>query len=229
MINSIRKLLSYFNIYLTRSPNLYYELIAEIRENLIKNSGGVLHIGAHRGLEAEFYASRDCDVIWVEAIPQVFETLISHISKYPKQRAIEALLGDKNKKKHLMYLSNNDFQSSSIFKFGKEMNHKNLIMETTITLPMKRLDELFSLKDLNKFKHWVVDVQGAELKVLKGAGKLLSNVNSMEIEVSTRDEYLGGAKWLEIKKYLESFHLYPLWLPKNKSHEDLIFIKRVIN
>ena len=105
------------------------------------------------------------------------------------------------------------------------MNHKNLTMVDFIDLPMVRLDDMFTVEQLQIYNHWVIDVQGAEMLVLMGSGDLLNNVTSIEIEVSTKVEYSGGAKWSEIKNFLDDFGFFPLWLPKENSHEDVFFVK----
>ena len=151
--------------------------------------------------------------------------MLKNIEKFKKQDGYQALLGDKPSAKQRINLSSNSYESSSIFDFGAEMNHKNLSMVDFIELPMVRLDGMFTSTELSMYKHWVIDVQGAELLVLKGAGQLLTNVTSIEIEVSTKDEYSGGAKWHEIRDFLDDFGFFPLWLPKENSHEDVFFVK----
>ncbi len=222
----INRILSLFNVHISKIGPTYYELVGEIRLQLINQSAGILHIGAHRGQEANYYSVLDKSVIWIEAIPSVYQDLLKNIEKLKKQNAYQALLGDKPHAKKRVNLSSNSYESSSIFEFGADMNHKNLSMIDFIELPMMRLDGMFTLNQLQIYKHWVIDVQGAELLVLKGAGRLLSNVNSIEIEVSTKDEYIGGAKWSEIRDFLDDFGFFPLWLPKENSHEDVFFLRQ---
>jgi FkbM family methyltransferase len=222
----IQHLFARLGLYISRNPLSYYDLVAKVKESLILQSKGILHIGAHRGLEASFYSNLSRDVIWIEAIPKIFDDLLKNTAKFENQSAFLALLGEEDKNATKMYVSSNDYASSSVFQFGEDMDHKNLSMNEEITLPMKRLDSIFGPQDLVDFKHWVIDVQGAEVLVLKGAGSLLNNVNSLEIEVSTKSEYECGATWEPVKELLNSFGLFPLWEPKENSHEDIIFVRR---
>ena len=41
--------------------------------------------------------------------------------------------------------------------------------------------------DTKKFNHWVIDVQGAEIDVFKGANKNLNFCDSITVEVSTEN------------------------------------------
>ena len=51
----INKILSLFNIRISKIGPTYYDLVDEIRLQLINQSDEILHIGAHRGQEAEKY------------------------------------------------------------------------------------------------------------------------------------------------------------------------------
>ena len=92
-------------------------------------------------------------------------------------------------------------------------------------LDMKRLDSLFQTSELSLYNHWVIDVQGAELLVLEGAGELLKGCSSIFIEVSSRNVYENGVQWDAIKEFLNSHNFIELWKPNEKSHENVIFVR----
>lgn len=98
-------------------------------------------------------------------------------------------------------------------------------MISTITLQMTRLDSLYTPEAMKDYDHWVIDVQGAELLVLIGAGDLLRYCKTLLVEVSTRQVYEGGVSWLQLESYLSDFGLIPLWQPRNFSHENIIFYR----
>lgn len=211
--------------YRNRPSYKYYMLKKEIKENLLFKYPNIIHIGANTGQAANWYNANKIEVIWIEPEPKNFKALKSNISNYKGQEAIQALIGSENRDNVPFYIANNSGMSSSIFSFGAGMDHKGLRMTDLISLQMFRLDTLFKTRDISNHNYWVVDVQGSEYEVLKGAGKLLNDVKVIEIEVSTRDEYAGGAKYKEVKEILNSFGFFPLWEPEDNSHEDLIFIK----
>lgn len=216
---------NYITLYKNRPCRSYYEIKNSITESLIKEIKHVIHIGGHIGQEASWYDKHSVKVVWIEADPVNYLLLKSNLLKYRNQKAVNALLGSTSRKDQTFFRANNQGQSSSIYDFGDEMNHSGLRMIETINLPMTRADKLFDTKQVKKYQYWVIDVQGAELEVLKGAGQLLQHVKVLQIEVSTKDEYKNGARFDEIKAYLKDFGFFPLWIPKDNSHEDIIFLK----
>ena len=122
-------------------------------------------------------------------------------------------------------ISSNSAHSSSIYEFGPELEFKNLTMSSEMILPMVQLDSLLNKTNIAEFAHWVLDVQGAELKVLIGAGSLLNSCNSIKVEISTRQVYKGGTKYTLLKQFVAKNSFFPLWEPESRSHEDIIFIR----
>ena len=98
-------------------------------------------------------------------------------------------------------------------------------MESVDYLEMKRLDNVFTPKQIKNYKYWNIDVQGAELLVLKGAGRLLKIPEIIDIEVSTREEYKNAPNFNDIRIFLSKFGFKELWSPKEKSHVNVIFVK----
>ena len=215
------------NIFISRNENLSdSQILAFIKSNLVQNGKSVLHIGAHDGQEAKYYCSLGVSVLWIEAQPEVFLRLERNIRDYlPKQSAKCVLLGNENLSGVKFYLSNNGTVSSSIYDFGSDAPWAGIRMSETIELNMERLDHLYSPNDFKDFSHCVIDVQGAELIVLQGFGDILHQFNSFQIEISTMETYSGGVQFSEIYSFLKKYNFEPLWLPRDGTHQDLIFLK----
>ena len=84
------------------------DTIDRINEQFIKKSTGILHIGGHKGQEAFNYAQHKKQAIFIEAVPEFFEILQSHLKQFPKQQAVCALLGDHNLDSIQFHLASND-------------------------------------------------------------------------------------------------------------------------
>jgi FkbM family methyltransferase len=87
----------------------------------LNNSKGVLHLGAHRGTEAEVYNWFGKKVICFEAIPNIYDQLRENIQVYSNQICFCALLGNEDGIRKNFYISSNDSASSSIFNFSKNI------------------------------------------------------------------------------------------------------------
>lgn len=221
------KLLRKFGIHISKiGEDSAEDLVGRIQNSLINQSKGILHIGAHIGQERNTYNALKKPVLWIEAIPEIFTILASNISGLYEQVALCVLLGDIEESPTKFHLASNQLASSSLFEFGSQKGFKSLNMTGEIDLEMRRLDHVCSKNDLRRYNHWVIDVQGAEMKVLQGAGKLIEQCESLLIEVSTREVYASGTTWPDLRSYLVDKDLYPLWEPLENSHENIIFIRK---
>jgi hypothetical protein len=136
------------------------------------------------------------------------------------------LVGEQSKKTKF-FIASNEGASSSIFDLSPEHGYESigLNMTTSVELDMKRLDNVLSPDMVNELTHWVVDVQGAELSVLKGAGELINVAKSMEVEVSTREVYQGGVLFEELNAYLGSKGFESIHNPPPNWHGDILFVR----
>ncbi len=119
-----------------------------------------------------------------------------------------------------------------MFDFGSKVKNNEIFkdqglkMNDVIKLEIRTLDSLLSEHDISpsEYDHWVVDLQGAEIKFLEGATESLKYCKSINIEVSKIEFYSGGAKWLEVKKFLELKN-FKLVEEPTEDHIDVLFIK----
>jgi hypothetical protein len=100
----------------------------------------------------------------------------------------------------------------------------NLRMTHQLELTTTTLDTIMADVDRpERFDHWVIDVQGAELLVLKGAEASLAHCRSMVVEASSIDVYEGGARWSELRAFLEGRGFVPMW--ECLGHMDVLFAR----
>jgi FkbM family methyltransferase len=171
-------------------------------------------------------------VIWIEAIPKIFDQLKDNLYFYKNQQAYCLLLGDTDNLKKSFFISNNDSASSSLFKFskntleGKYFSDTKLKIQDEIILEMSKLDSFVKKNNINisEYNHWIVDLQGAELLALKGAENSLKFCDSLLIEVIKVDIYENGVLWPELKDWLIKRNFYPITEP-TQDHSDILFRK----
>jgi FkbM family methyltransferase len=167
----------------------------------LREAHGVIHVGANVGQEREIYARRNLDVLWVEPLPEVFGALRANIASYPRQRALEALVTDRDDQPYEFHVANNAGESSSIFDLKE---HRDLwpkvAFTRSMTLRSVTLTTLLAREniDTTRYDALVMDTQGSELLVLKGAEPLLPRFAWIKAACSSRSSARGwppGASW----------------------------------
>lgn len=173
------------------------------------NITGVLHCGASTGQEAESYHKLGAkNMLFIEAIPEVFEKLEVHISQYPGARAINACISDEDEKEVAFNISSNEGQSSSFLEFGTHKTaHPDVHFIDQIQLKTKRLDTLIDEINLNihEFNFLNMDLQGAELLALRGLGDYLKYFKYAYLEVNKEELYKGCPMVEDLDMYLIGF------------------------
>jgi FkbM family methyltransferase len=166
---------------------------------------GVVHIGANAGQECRLYGVMELPALFVEALEGPFKTLVEEVVKYPNQRAFQYLLTDTDGAEYDFGIANNDGQSSSIFQFG---DHVKLWPSVKYVDSVKLKSSTFKTMvereriDLSSYDALVMDVQGAELLVLKGMRDCLDGFRFIRCETADFDVYRGCCQMKDLDEYL---------------------------
>jgi FkbM family methyltransferase len=218
------RIIGFLNSYFSHFE--YERAMKNVRKLLLPNFNNLLHIGASVGQEAEEYESLGLSVIWVEAIPSIHAKLLKNISKFPNQVSILALLGEVHEKEVLLHLYGKDFMSSSIFELSDDFPGFEIDSHNSIKLRTQRLDEILEMrKQIEACEYWVLDVQGQELSVLKGALGVIGSCKVIELECSSYSIYKKAPLYNEVKLFLEQLGFFPIMEPPVKFHSNVIFFK----
>ena len=173
----------------------------------LRSVRGVVHVGANVGQERDVYARHGLDVVWVEPIPAVFAELRANLAGLPRQRALECLVTDRDGAEYEFHVANNRGESSSILDLKE---HQDVWPDVTFTSTLKlRSATLASLLarehiDPAGYDALVMDTQGSELLVLRGAEPLLPGFKFVKTEVPDFEAYAGCAKLDEMASFLTS-------------------------
>jgi FkbM family methyltransferase len=172
----------------------------------LMQSRGVIHVGANFGQERDLYKTYGLNVVWIEPIPEVFDGLKTLIHSYPNQKAFCYLVTDIDDGEYLFHVSNNEGQSSSIYDLA---DHKEIWPDVTysktITLKSITLSSLIKKEhlEMNKYDTLILDTQGSELLILKGAISLLPYIEYVKAEVADFESYAGCCKLSEMDQFFE--------------------------
>jgi FkbM family methyltransferase len=176
-------------------------------DRFLRAARGVVHVGANVGQERELYRRHALEVLWIEPIPEVFTRLAQNIAGVPRQRALRALVTDRDDAEYEFHIANNDGESSSILELKEHRDVWPTVDFTrTIKLKSNTLATLLEREriDLTRYDALVMDTQGSELLVLRGAEPLLEGFKFIKTEVPDFEAYAGCAKLDEIGRFLQA-------------------------
>ena len=178
---------------------------------------GVLHVGANVGEEAPVYLELGITKqVWIEANPVIFEKLKANLQSNPEAIPVNWCISDKCEEV-IFHVSNNGSQSSSILELGThaqahpEVHYTEEIKMTAVTIEQVFLAHGYSnpystlIKFLPDLDFLNIDLQGAELKALRGMGDRLKQFKWAYLEVNKEELYKGCALIGEIDEYLSGF------------------------
>jgi FkbM family methyltransferase len=190
-------------------------------DSFLRKAKGVIHVGANVGPERDLYAARNLNVLWVEPIPDIFDRLKTRLSAYPDQRAFNYLVTDVDEKEYSFHIASNDGGSSSIYEFAA---HKEIWPDVTytktITIKSITLDSLIKREriEMINFDALIMDTQGSELLVLKGAANILRHFRFIKTEVADFESYRGCCRLMDMDEFLQG-HGYKRVVTKRVAHK----------
>ena len=169
------------------------------------NFKGILHVGAHECEEIKDY---DCylprnKVLWVEALPVKVDFCKK---KHPDVLIENAVVSDVIET--VRFNVSNNGQSSSMLDFGLHSTfHPQVHYVTCFETETKLLKDVICNYDIS-YNFLNLDIQGAELKALKGMEEYLNSVDYIYSEVNSDYVYKNCALVKEIDEYLLKFGLH---------------------
>jgi FkbM family methyltransferase len=216
MINRILRLpergLRFARRKLKKDPNAF---LRQVR--------GVVHVGANIGQERELYAKYKLDVVWIEPISSVFSELKANLKEFPRQHAYQYLVTDRDGEEYTFHVANNQGASSSILEFDQ---HKDIWPDVNYTESIRlesiTLTSLFRKEGIEtgKYDALVMDTQGSELLVLKGAESMIRGFKYVQTEAADFESYAGGCRVADIEEFLKRYGFSEIWRTKFASNQD---------
>lgn len=172
------------------------------------NISGIIHVGAHHGQEWQEYQYYFGEVTthWFEPLPDVYKILKENLINKPKTYIYNIALGSQKQQKK-MYVSSNEGQSSSILKpKTHQVNFPDIVFD--LKNPVRVLIEELDNLNITGVNMIVLDTQGYELEVLRGASTTLNRIEHLFTEFQTSELYEGSESYLEkIDEFLEPYNL----------------------
>ena len=173
-------------------------------------------------------------MIWIEPIPEVFETLQANLRGFPDQRAIQCLVTDRDDEEYQFHIAKN-LLSSSILDLKQhkdvwpDVNYTNTILlkNTTLTSLLER-----ERIDPSNYQALIMDTQGSELLVLNGSIPVLHNFTYIKTEVPNFESYAGCCQLADINSFMTQYGYKEFSRhkvakkPKGGSYFDIVYKKK---
>lgn len=165
---------------------------------------GILHIGAHECEEYNDYSRNNISVenqLWIEAIPEKIDLCRRNIKDLNIINAIVSDVDDENVKFNVT----NNYQSSSILELKTHLvEHPHIYVIYKFEGKTKTMKTIYDENNISydKYNFVNLDIQGVELKALKGMGEILDNFDYIYTEVNEKELYENCALLTEIDTFL---------------------------
>lgn len=205
--------------------------IAELLSKFKIAPQGVIHVGAHFGEEAEDYKRWGFrEMVFIEPCGNAFrEMLIRHdnLKDLPIQY-FNVGCGDIAGKFTMNVTRQAEGQSNSLLTPKLHLKqHPEIKFTDTEQVEIWRLDDM-PLANRFRFNVLNMDVQGYELRVLRGATHTLRNIEMVYSEVNCGQTYEGNGLIEEQDAFLEPYgfeRVETCWPSANWTWGDAVWIK----
>lgn len=215
------------------------KLLFDKNENLI-----IFDIGSCEGEDSIKYARMfpNAKILAFEALPNNVNLIEKNIEKYSAKN-IEVLpfaLSDEDGETDF-FVSSGQFEekqtdqdwdygnkSSSIFPPDKNLEKiiPWLNFNEVIKVKMRTIQSICAEKHISSVDFIHMDVQGAELNVLKGSGNLIKDFKVIWLEVEAVELYKGQPLKSDIEKFMKKNGFYKLKDSVNKISGDQLYINK---
>jgi FkbM family methyltransferase len=203
-----------------------------LKKELGFNFDAIIDVGAATGeySKAAHYIFPAAKIYAFEPIPDSFKKLESTASTVANMKCFNLALSDEDGEEEFHL---NEFSySSSLLQMTT--THKEIFPftknETTVKVKTSKLDTM--LNAIGQGRTFLkMDVQGAELRVLKGATNLLKEIDVIQVEVSFMSFYKGQPTAEDLIVFLKSIgfeaflQVSPVFDKKRLLYSDFIFFK----
>ena len=195
-----------------------------IRRNFPNDKGIVIDVGAYDGDSTIFFAEKlKNKIIGFEPNPIPFEKAKKNTAKYGNVELVNLGLSDRIGDVDFHVTTNS--VSSSLFQIK---DFSEISPAETIKIKVTTLDNYFeAYKEILLIK---LDVQGAELSILRGANETLKKTKLVLTEVSITDLYHGACLYFDLDSFLRSNHFNIHTIVTNYNNDgvkyfDILYIK----
>jgi FkbM family methyltransferase len=201
---------------------------------LIDSRKNLLFIGANDMAEINNFVKNYKNGLFIEPIPSEYNKMTNNLEKVNNKYntnfiGSNNLITSENDKEYEFNVFDNHGASSSIYEpiddkyiydiWKVKVINKILLKSKTIEYVLEDKNWNYSIYDA------IIDVQGAELEVLKGFNKeTLKKIKKLTVEISKKEFYKGGVLFDELNSFLINNN-FKLNSKKLREHGDAEYLQ----
>lgn len=174
-------------------------------KKFLPNNPVIVEAGADSGSDSIEMAKLwpAANIYAFEPVPESFKKLQQNTANYSSIHCYNLALSNKTEKGN-MYISNT-YSSSSLLEPKEHLiQHPEIIFNKVCKVNTITLSDWLKQENINQIDFLWLDLQGAELVVLKESERVLEKVKVIYTEVSLMENYKNAPLYSELKNYLVS-------------------------
>lgn len=189
---------------------------------------GVIHCGAHHCPEhKEYVAAGTKRFAYIEPCKDAFTVLRNKFAAHHHIQLFNVACGDVEGEQVMYTGSQNQGQSNSLLKMDKHLQiHPGITLDKTELVTVKKLDSLGLAH--KGFQLLVMDCQGFEGRVIKGAQETLKQINYIYSEVNKDSVYRGCTLVDELDELLHEFERVETGAWVGNMWSDAFYIRKTL-
>ena len=193
---------------------------------VIRQKKWLIHAGAGLAEEARTYHAYNFEkVIWIEANIALETKITDQIEKYPNQSLVSCALWDVKGVSLDLNIASNIGSSSLLNPEDHLSAFPNISFDSKYSIKTSTLDSL--ALPVPRGSTLVMDLQGAEARALKGASKILQNIDYIYSEFSLVELYKNGTYLEDLIHILgEDFQLLIKESDKSLGYGNALFVRK---
>lgn len=193
---------------------------------------GVIQIGAHFAEEHGTYIDLGISyIVYIEPCKPAYNKLLERFRHGSEADVMlwNVACGEEYGEMEMFVSHNNEGQSNSLLKPKLHLQqHPEVVFTDKEKVLVVPLDSLYI--DMSKYNMLMMDVQGAEGLVLKGARETLKHIDLIYTEVNRDETYESNMQIDEMDLFLKEYgfvRVETLWASKNLSWGDAVYVKKL--
>ena len=170
----------------------------------------IVEAGAHNGVDTVELSRLwpDGHVHAFEPVPDLYARLTARARKRPNITCYPLALGDRDGPAEMFVSSGTSDGSSSLLRpTGHLVHHPTVTFSRSIRVQMTTLDTWAEAHGVDHVDLMWLDMQGAEMRMLQAAPRLLATTRLVHMEVSLVELYADTPLYSEVRDWMEAHGL----------------------